>query len=332
MTPSSELTGLAAEWNEARALHPLYAALGREFVIELPSCPDLESGIDAPPKESVELARQWLLEVDERVQVHQLRQFIQTTPLANDQTVRSLLVHHLRKVKHSDADRDKSDFLLVQYFSNCVPSRLDDADVDLEYVAQTLEPILGPVDLSIPEGIKPLEELIQQACQCKDLKALLSSHILEKGRAIKTQAGQDYYVPAAMVAFTRFSFMMRRVFFRLLHRDLDAILAGLRTLEQRGVTTIDCRRAQFSSEESIARLRMICQSWKVMFFAEYSAGQPVNMLVDLRAVIERALSRNVQESRARAQAATAGVAASADAPEFEVSSTTPSWPSAGPDK
>ncbi len=331
MTPSSELTGLATEWNEARTLHPLYAALGREFVIELPACPDLETGIDAPPKESVELARQWLLEVDERIQVHQLRQFLQTTPLASDEALRSLLVHHLRKAEHSDSDRDKADFLLVQYFSNCVPSRLDDADVDLEYVAQTLEPIVGAVDLSVPEWIKPLEGLIEQACQCKDLKSLLTSHILADGREIKTQAGQNYYLPVAMVAFTRFSFMMRRVFFRLLHQDLDAILAGLRTLEQRGVTTIDCRRAQFSAEESIARLRMICQSWKVMFFAEYSSGQPVNMLVDLRAVIERALTRSLQGTPARVQSAAAGAGA-ADAPEFEVSTPPPSWPSADPDK
>ena len=84
-----------------------------------------------------------------------------------------------------------------------------------------------------------------------------------------------------MVAFTRFSFLMRRIFFRLMHQDLNAILDGLRELEQRGVETLDCRRAQFSAEEPIARLRMICQSWKVMFHAEYSSGQPVSMLVDL---------------------------------------------------
>ncbi len=35
--------------------------------------------MDAPPQESVESARQWLLDVDQRIQVHQLRQFLQTT-------------------------------------------------------------------------------------------------------------------------------------------------------------------------------------------------------------------------------------------------------------
>ena len=46
MTLKPKKKDLAAEWREARLLHPLYSALGREFVIELPPCPDLESGVD----------------------------------------------------------------------------------------------------------------------------------------------------------------------------------------------------------------------------------------------------------------------------------------------
>jgi hypothetical protein len=36
---------------------------------------------------------------------------------------------------------------------------------------------------------------------------------------------------------------------------------------------------------------MICQSWKVMFQAEYSSGSPLRMLVDLRASVEHGLGR-----------------------------------------
>jgi hypothetical protein len=325
MTPSTGLAELVAEWRDARMLYPLYAAMGREFVIEMPSCADLEAGIDTPPQESIEMARQWLLDVDSRVQVHQLRQFLQTTTIGSDEALRVLLIHHLTKQKHSDSDRDKIDFLLVQYFSHCAPSRLEDTDVDLEYVAQTLEPVLGSVDLSIPDWLAPLNPLVAEAFTCKDLKSLLTSRILDKGRKIKTGAGENYYLPVAMVAFTRFSFMMRRVFFRLMHQDLNAILDGLRTLEQQGINTLDCRRAQFSAEEPISRLRMICQSWKVMFHAEYSSGQPLTMLGDLRGVVEAALARTRKSAPTRSHAAAAG-AAMTDAPEFEVSSNVPGIP------
>ena len=42
---------MAEKWRLARALHPLYTALVREFVVEVPACPDLEAGLESPPKE-----------------------------------------------------------------------------------------------------------------------------------------------------------------------------------------------------------------------------------------------------------------------------------------
>jgi hypothetical protein len=298
----------------------------------LPPHSDLEAGVDAPPQESVEQARQLFADMDARIQVHQLRQFLQTTTIGSDEALRTLLLHHLRGQEHTDSDRDKIDFLLVQYFSHCAPSRLEDGDVDLAYVAQTLDPVLGPVDLNVPEWLSPLDEVVQTANGCGNLNQLLTSRILEKGRKLKTSCGEKYFLPAAMVAFTRFSFLMRRIFFRLMHQDLNAILDGLRELEHRGVETLDCRRAQFSAEEPITRLRMICQSWKVMFHAEYSSGQPVSMLVDLRAVVEAALAKNAKSAAAdkaggvtRARAQAAGAATTSDVPDFEVSSSSPDW-------
>jgi hypothetical protein len=333
MTSTSQLSELAAEWRDARLLYPLYAALAREFVIDLPSHADLEAGVDAPPQESIEQARQLFSDLDARIQVHQLRQFLQTTTISSDEALRTLLLHHLHRQEQTDSDRDKIDFLLVQFFSHCAPSRLEDTDVDMAYVAQILEPVLGPVDLNVPEWLNPLDEVIQTANGCRNLNQLLTSRILEKGRKLKTSCGKKYFLPAAMVAFTRFSFLMRRIFFRLMHQDLNAILDGLRELENRGVETLDCRRAQFSAEEPIARLRMICQSWKVMFHAEYSSGQPVSMLVDLRAVVDAALAKNAKNAKTAATAkpdatkarAQAAAAANSDVPDFEVASSSPDW-------
>ncbi len=336
-----DLNELSAEWRTARLLYPLYAALARECVIELPPCADLEAGVDAPPAESVEQARQWFSDMDQRIQVHQLRQFLQTTSITNDESLRTLLLHHLRKQKLSDSDRDKIDFLLVQFFSHCAPSRLEDADVDVEYVAQMLEPVLGTFEVQVPGSLNSLDVLIQKANACQNLKELFTSRILEEGRKLKISAGPDYFEPAAMVAFARFSFLMRRVFFRLMHQDLNAILDGLRELEQRGINTLDCRKAQFGADEPVSRLRMICQSWKVMFHAEYSSGQPLCILVDLRTAVDAALAQADKNAsgkkapatppKAHAAAASGGFAvSSSDAPEFEVSSA-PEWNADNPD-
>ena len=276
------------------ALQPVYSALVREFVIEASACPISDDQLASPSPELIGQAADWFQQVDAQIQVHQLRQFLQTTPLASEAVLRHLLLHHMQKKSKSSSDRDKTDFLLVQYFSLCAPSGMDDADVDLEYVAQVLEPVLGPQTVKLPAWLRSLDTIMKSASNCQRLSELLHSGALEQGRKLKTDNAARYFEPSAMVAFARFSFMIRRIFFRLMHDDLNAILDGLRELERRGVKTIDCRRAQFSAEEPTARLRMICQSWKVMFHAEYSSGQPLRMLVDLRAAVDDALQIGTQ--------------------------------------
>jgi hypothetical protein len=328
--------------------------MARELSIELPVCPPLEAGEDGPPRESVEQAQEWLNALDERLQVHQLRKFLQTSSLVNAEGLIALLQHYLGKTARSDATRDKIDFLLVQYFSDVAPTELDDSTVDIAYVAQGLEPILGKVELKPPLWLNGLDRVVDAARRCRALDELLHGGVLEQGRKAKTQAGDLFYLPIALIAFTRFGYLMRRVFFRLMLDDLNHILDGLTRLEEEGVAFIDCRRAQFSQQEPIFRLRMICQSWKVMFQAEYSSGQPLRMLVDLRASVTAALegtidaepvdsAEPVSSAAAAAGQSSASAAASvsgetnirpamadvgrtkSDVAEFDVAAAAPDW-------
>jgi hypothetical protein len=291
MTPTAPAQDLATQWNSARRLYPIYFELAREFALEVKPVADLEAGVDTPGKEAVEQANRWLDEMDQLIQVHQLRQFLQTSSLVTQDGLISLLRHYLAKAARTDVIRDKIDFLLVQYFSQLAPSGVTDADVDLAYVAKALEPVLGQVEMKPPVWLNALDRVLEASRRCRSLDELLHGGVLEQGRKAKGLAGDLFYLPVALAAFTRFGYLMRRSFFRLMLGDLNTILDGLTELEDKGVETIDCRRAQFSAQEPIIRLRMICQSWKVMFQAEYSSGQPLRMLVDLRASVEYALGR-----------------------------------------
>jgi len=288
--PAEPVPHRALDWSTIRRLHSIYAELAREFVIDATACPNIEQA-DASSPESLELAGQWLNGMDEKIQVYHLRQFLQTSSAVDSDGLVAMLHHFLAKTTRNDAVRDKIDFLLVQYFSQVAPTELEDDSADLAYVAHGLEPLLGEVDLKAPVWLNALDRVLDSARRCQSLDELLHGGILEQGRKAKAQAGELFYLPIALVAFTRFGYLMRRVFFRLMLADLNAILDGLTELEEKGVETIDCRRAQFSAQEPIIRLRMICQSWKVMFQAEYSSGQPLRMLVDLRASVNSALGR-----------------------------------------
>jgi len=291
MTPSISVQDLAAQWISARRLYPIYFELAREFAIDVKTCAELEAGVEAPGKEAVEQARQWLEQMDSQVQVHQLRQFLQTNALVTQETLLHLVQHFVGKSEKSETVRDKVDFLLVQYFSQIAPTGINDSEVDLAYVARAMEAVLGQVELKPPVWLNALDRVLDAARKCRSLDELLHGGILEQGRKAKGLAGELFYLPVALVAFTRFGYLMRRVFFRLMLGDLNIILDGLTELEDKGVQKIDCRRAQFSAQEPILRLRMICQSWKVMFQAEYSSGSPLRMLVDLKASVEHALGR-----------------------------------------
>src|SRR6266567_685126 len=291
MTPTTPVQDLATQWNSARRLYPIYFELAREFAIDVKPVADLEAGVDTPGKETVEQANRWLDEMDELIHVHQLRQFLQTSSLVNQEGLVSLLQHYLAKTARPDAIRDKIDFLLVQYFSQLAPAGVTDADVDLAYVAQAMETVLGQVELKPPVWLNALDRVLEASRRCRSLDELLHGGVLEQGRKAKGLAGDLFYLPVALAAFTRFGYLMRRSLYHLKLGDLNTILDGLTELEDNGVETIDCRRAQFSAQEPIIRLRMICQSWKVMFQAEYSSGQPLRMLVDLRASVEYALGR-----------------------------------------
>jgi hypothetical protein len=307
-SPAPDFSGpdSAAKWSAALRLYPIYTEMAHEFAFDAPACAALEAASDAPDQETMDEAERWLSEIDERIQVHQLRQFLQTSSVVDREAMVQLMRHFLGKTARTASSRDKLDFLLVQYFSQGAPTDLADDRADLAYVAGELEPVLGSIELKAPVWLNGLDRNLESARRCRSLDELLHGGVLEQGRKAKAQAGDLFYMPVALVAFTRYGYLMRRTFFRLMLTDLNNILDGLTELEEHGVETIDCRRAQFSQQEPVSRLRMICQSWKVMFQAEYSSGQPLRMLVDLRASVEGALGRSsAQDITGKAFAATA---------------------------
>jgi hypothetical protein len=289
-----------AIWDTWLRLYPLYSTLARECAMDADPCRSLEEALEAPPAEAFSEAERWFEQMDMRIHIHHLRHFAQTSSLMTVPALADLLFHYWHKQQRNDEDRDKVDFLSVQLFSMRAPARIPESDVTLASVARVLEPVLGPASEEPPAFFNQLEDLILEADRNKNLNGLFTSRIIERSREIKVACGGDFFEPAAMAAFARFGFLIRRNFFRLMQQDLNAILDGLRELENRGVATIDCRRAQFGAEEPIIRIRMICHSWRVMFQAEYSSGQPLCLLVDLRTAVETALAQSAKSAPAAA--------------------------------
>jgi hypothetical protein len=284
-----------SEWKEARAVFPIYLALAKQLEIEIPFTQAKRNLPEKLDLETFSQVHEWLDSMDQRVMVHQLRHLLQMTTLnASETGLRALIQRHLRKPKKSNIDRDKIDFLLVQYFALCAPAKIYHRQIEPVDVAQVMQPVLGDVDPDPLAWCAPLEQMIEALRGFRSLREILKTNFIEQGRKVKETAGGMFYDPAALVAFIRFNFLLRRTLIELMHADLIAIRAGLGQLQSAGVRIIDCHNTGLSASESLAKISAMADEWKQPFQKEYTertVSQAFDKLLGLRTDVEQALDK-----------------------------------------
>jgi len=292
--PKSE-SSRQAQWDETRSVFPIYLALAKHLQFEIPF-PQNKRVL--PEKAELEFFSQvhtWLDSMDQQVMVHQLRHLLQmTTLIASESGMRAIIMRHLRKSVKTTTDRDKIDFLLVQYFALCAPAKIYHKNIELSDVAQVMRPVLGEADSTALPWCEPLEKMIQTLRTFKSLREILKTSFIEQGRRVKEGAGGMFYDASALLAFVRFNFLLRRTLIELMHADLIYIRSGINHLENAGVGTLDCSTFGMSSSESVAKIRQIADEWKQPFQKEYterSVSQAFEKLLALRAHVERTVER-----------------------------------------
>ena len=285
----------AARWNEARLAYPLYAALATQFGLATPPYPAGELPPVRPTRATFDSDTNWLDALDAKILAFQLRQLPPEILNGNEESLRALVQRQLRKADKNDADRDKIDLLLVQYFALSASEEEDlvHKEITLQDVARLLQPVLAQADATPLEWCEPLEEILEKTKHCQSLRDLMEDGLLEKGRMLKDSAGPMFYDPAALVAFCRFNFLLRRAFIRMLHADLKAVARAIDELEALGVKTVDCRGAGFSAAETTVQLRYFAENWKQPFQKDYtnsSVHRAFEQLLAVRTALEEALA------------------------------------------
>jgi hypothetical protein len=283
------------QWEEIRSVFPIYLAMAKHLQFEIPFAQNKRV---LPEKADPELhshLQVWLDSMDQRVQVHQLRHLLQMTTLnASESGLRALIMRHLRKSSKSAMDRDKIDFLLVQYFALCAPVKIYHKNIELSDVAQVMKPVLGETDCSPLSWCEPLEKVIHALRTFKSLRDLLKTNFIEQGRKVKEGAGGMFYDPSAMLAFVRFNFLLRRTLIELMHADLIYIRGGINHLESAGARTIDCQTFGLSSAEPLAKIRQTADDWKQPFQKEYNE-RTVNQAFDKLMALRNDVERNIEK-------------------------------------
>ena len=301
--------GRQAQWDELRAVFPIYLAIAKQLEVQIPFSQDKRILPEAVEPALFTKVQTWLESLDQQVQVHQLRHLLQMTTLnASESGLRALILRHLRKPSKSTADRDKIDFLLVQYFALCAPPKIYHKQIELEDAASVMKGVLGEVDTSPLEWCAPLEKMIETLRGFRSLRDILKTSFIEQGRKVKESAGGMFYDPSALLAFIRFNFLMRRTLIELMHADLIAIRTGLSQMESAGVRIIDCHHLGLSATESLDKIKTMADEWKQPFqkaYTERTVNQAFDKLLGLRTDVEKALDRLNAKNAETAPAANA---------------------------
>jgi hypothetical protein len=293
--PSKAGGAKQAQWEELRSVFPIYVALAKQLQLEIPIAQNKRILPEKLDPDLFDQIPKWLDVMDQQVMVHQLRHLLQMTTLnASESGLRALIMRHLRKPSKTTIDRDKADFLLVQYFALTAPPKIYHKQIELGDVANVLRPVFGEVDSTPLPWCEPLENMILALRGFKSLRDMLQTNFIEQGRRVKETAGGMFYDPSAMLAFIRFNFLMRRTLIELMHADLIFIRGGLSSLQNAGAKTIDCNSVGLGKAESIEKLQQMTDEWKQPFQKEYTertVNQAFEKLLGLRADVERAVEK-----------------------------------------
>jgi hypothetical protein len=282
------------QWAEVRSVFPIYLALAKQLEIAIPFPQESRNLPEKPSLELFKQAQNWLDGLDSRVLVHQLRHLLQQTTLnASETGLRALIQRHLRKPSKTNIDRDKIDFLLVQYFALCAPAKIYHKQIELEDTAAVMKPVLGDTDTAPLAWCAPLEKIITSLKTFRGLRDMLKTNFIAEGRKVKEAAGGMFYDPSALLSFIRFNFLLRRTLIELMHADLIAIRSGLTQLDAAGTRTIDCRHSGLSASEPVAKITQLANEWKQPFqkdYTERTVNETFEKLLNLRSDIEKALA------------------------------------------
>lgn len=290
-TATLNLAEVAAQWRSARRIYPVYAAVIAQGEAKLESCRELESPINRSEPEVLNRVWAWFDKADQAIEAFHLRHALQVSHVAGAENLREIVRRLLKQKDRSARTRDKVDYLLVQYYSHGSPEDAHNSHISFEHVAEVLHPVLGDVITGAPPVEAKLDGMLKELEGCNGLGDLLSRRLIERVREVKSEAGEGYFQNAQLVAFTRFNFVFRMGFFRLMHADLHAVRKALHELEQQGRTHADCKAAGLSNREPLTDLRQIVREWKKPFRAAYAAANNFKQLVQVRAALEAELTR-----------------------------------------
>ena len=136
-----------------------------------------------------------------------------------------MIRYYLGKMPHAADDRDKLDYLLLEYFSGKLTITDEPNPELLLEIEDLLEPLIP--DVPLPEPSESIEKSLQELYSLQgllgefnDFDKLVHARVVERARAIKIFLHESFYHPSVLPRIIHFNMDFRTRFDRLFHAQL----------------------------------------------------------------------------------------------------------------
>ncbi|MBI4465229.1 MAG: hypothetical protein HY647_11040, partial [Acidobacteria bacterium] len=210
-------------------LHSIYKDILTTELERLPPIPPeveevlSQSGGPAASEPVAETVQPWLDLLDLAMNPHRLRRYAQENGL-DEPTIRALLRFLVGKKIHSPADREKVDWLATHLLKLREQQTQEPAGWAKAELQQILQGI--PLPSLRHQGQTLLAELPTLLDDIRDqttISGVLESHLLQRGRVLKSQFEEEFFHPSVLAAIINYNLVAGKKFHELLEQTLQVV-------------------------------------------------------------------------------------------------------------
>ena len=168
----------------------------------------------------------WLVLLDMAVSPHSLRRHIQDQEVSED-AIRALIRFLVAKKSHTQADRDKVDWLITYLFRLREEKSKTPTGWPRAEVSEILEGMDFPfLSRYAEELLMEMAALIEEVGYLESFRQVTDSRIIERARDLKNQFGEEFFHPETLAAVVNYNLVFGKKFHALLRGILQEVSAS----------------------------------------------------------------------------------------------------------
>ncbi|MCZ6751334.1 MAG: hypothetical protein O7E51_05830 [Acidobacteria bacterium] len=177
----------------------------------------------SPSQPVSEPGQQWLGLLDMAVQPQPLRSYLKEHDVG-EPALQAMIRFLVAKKSHSQADRDKVDWLVTHLFK----VREEQSNNLTGWVKSAMEDILKGIDFSplsadAQASMAEIPALLDEVRYFESFSQITDSRIIQRGRELKNQFGEEFFHPDVLTPIVNYNLLFGKIFHAMLQETMQKV-------------------------------------------------------------------------------------------------------------